>query len=74
MVYQLRKIQGYGFEKNRLGKFDVLYEKWFWEGILGESIIFADSDISGMTDDEIEQEVRKSPLVKKVRNENKKVI
>ena len=49
----------------RLGKFDVLYEKWSWEGILAESIIFADDDISGTTDEEIEQEVRKSPLVKK---------
>jgi len=49
----------------RLGKFDVLHEKWSWEGILAESIIFADDDISGMTDEEIEQEVRKSPLVKK---------
>jgi hypothetical protein len=49
----------------RLGKFDVLYEKWSWEGILAESIIFAGDDISGMTDEEIEQEIRKSPLVKK---------
>ena len=51
--------------KIRLGKFHVLFEGWSWEGILAESIIFADDDISGMTDEEIEQEVRKSPLVKK---------
>ena len=49
----------------KLGKFDILYEQWNWEGILAESIIFANDDISGMTDEEIEQEVRKSPLVKK---------
>ena len=48
----------------KLGKFDILYEQWNWEGILAESIIFANDDISGMTDEEIEQEVRKSPLVK----------
>ena len=48
----------------RLGKFDVLYEKWSWEGILGESIIFTNDDVSGFTDEEIEMEVRKSPLVK----------
>lgn len=48
----------------RLGKFDVLYEKWCWEGILAESIIFANDDVSGLTDEEIEHEVRKSPLVK----------
>mgnify|MGYP000494154130 CR=1 FL=1 len=51
--------------KAKLGKFDVLYEKWNWEGILAESLIFANDDVSGMTDEEIEQEVRKSPLVKK---------
>ena len=49
----------------KLGEFDILYEKWSWEGILAESFIFANDDISGMTDEEIEQEVRKSPLVKK---------
>ena len=48
----------------RLGKFDVLYEKWCWEGILAESLIFANDDVSRMTDEEIEDEVRKSPLVK----------
>jgi hypothetical protein len=51
-------------QKIRMGEFDVLYEKWSWEGILAESIIFADDDISGMTDEEIEQEARKSPAVK----------
>ena len=49
----------------KLGKFDVHHEKWDWEGILAESFIFANDDISGMTDEEIEQEVRKSPLVEK---------
>jgi len=48
-----------------LGKFDVLYEKWSWEGISAESIIFANDDVADMTDNELEQEVRKSPLVKK---------
>ena len=48
----------------KLGKFDILYEQWNWEGILAESIIFANDDVSGFTDEEIEMEVRKSPLVK----------
>ena len=49
----------------RLGNYDVLYEMWSWEGISAESIIFASDDISDLTDEELEQEVRKSPLVKK---------
>ena len=49
----------------KFGQYDVLYEMWSWEGIQAESIIFATDDISGMTDEELEQEVRQSPLVKK---------
>ena len=48
-----------------LGKYDVLYEKWSWEGISAESLIFLNEDIVDMTAKEIEQEVRKSALVKK---------
>jgi hypothetical protein len=49
----------------KLGRFEVLHEKWNWEGIVAESFIFANDDVAGMTEEEIEQEVRKSPLVKK---------
>ena len=49
----------------KLGEFDILYEKWSFEGVTAESFIFANDDVTGMTDDEIEQEVRKSPLVEK---------
>lgn len=48
----------------KLGNYDVLHEKWNWEGIKAESIIFANDDISGLTDEEVEQEARKSPLIK----------
>jgi hypothetical protein len=47
-----------------LGEYDVLYEMWSWEGISAESIIFASDDISDLTDEELELEARKSPLVK----------
>ena len=52
-------------QEARLGKFDVLYEMWSWEGISAESLIFANDDVADMTDNDLEQEVRKSPLVKK---------
>jgi hypothetical protein len=44
---------------------DVLYQKWIWDGIEGESIIFLSSDVSGLSDDELRAEVRSSPLVEK---------
>ena len=43
--------------------YEILYQKWFWDGITAESIIFADDDVSGLDDSEIEAEVRESPLV-----------
>lgn len=47
-----------------LGKYEVLYEKWCWDGITAESIIFVNEDVSNLDEKEIEQEVRSSPLVK----------
>lgn len=47
-----------------LGGYDVLYQKWFWEGITAESIIFRSEDVADLTDAEIEAEVRTSPLVR----------
>ena len=52
-------------QEAKFGTYEVLYEMWSWEGISAESIIFASDDISDLTDEELEQEVRQSPLVKK---------
>jgi hypothetical protein len=49
-------------EETRFGDFDVVYEKWKWEGILAESIIFVAEDVSGIDDDEIISQVKDSPL------------
>ena len=46
-------------------KYHVLHQKWFWDGITAESIIFANEDVAGIKDDELEKIVRTSPLVKK---------
>ena len=47
-----------------LGNYDVLYEKWFWNGISAESIIFANEDVTDKSDEYIIAEVKTSPLVK----------
>jgi len=47
-----------------LGETEVLYQKWVWDGITAESIIFVTEDIKQMSDKELEKEVRTSPLLK----------
>lgn len=49
----------------RLGEYDVLYEKWSWNGIMAESLIFANEDIAGLDEEHITNEVKLSPLVNK---------
>ena len=51
-------------QEAKLGEYDVLYQKWFWEGITAESIIFANEDIVGIADNELEAKVRTSPRLK----------
>ena len=46
-----------------LGEYDVLYQKWSWDGIIAESVIFVSEDVAELSDAEIEAEVRTLPLV-----------
>jgi hypothetical protein len=45
------------------GDYPVLYQKWTWEGIDAESLIFCNGDIAAISLNELVDEVRKSPLV-----------
>ncbi len=47
-----------------LGEYEVLYEKWNWDGAYGESIIFFSKDVENLDDNQIETVVRRSPLLK----------
>ena len=42
---------------------DIVYEKWYWEGINAESVIFLSEDVKDMDNDDLEKEVRASPLI-----------
>jgi hypothetical protein len=44
-------------------EFDVLYQRWSWDGIAAESIIFLSHDVSHLSDVELEKEVRTSPII-----------
>jgi len=48
-----------------LDKYHVLHQKWFWEGIISESIIFANEDVADITDSELENIVKATPLFDK---------
>ncbi|MFK5949693.1 MAG: hypothetical protein QM500_13100 [Methylococcales bacterium] len=48
----------------KFGEYDILYEKWCWDGISAESIIFASEDVAGLSDKQLEFEVRSSPLLR----------
>jgi hypothetical protein len=50
--------------ETKLGYYDILYEKWSWDQIFGESIIFVEADVINLDDEELEKLVRESPIVK----------
>lgn len=43
-----------------LGGIDALYQKWAWDGIVGESLIFVAADVEGMTSDDITSLITKN--------------
>ena len=51
-------------QEMKLGDYDVLYQKWHWEGITAESVIFVNDDIANLSAGEIEAEIRASALMK----------
>jgi len=52
------------------GEYSVLYQKWKFDGITGESLIFVNDDIMNITMAELENDLKNSPLV----NDNSKEI
>lgn len=36
-----------------VGHIDVLYQKWAWDGIIGESLIFLAADVAGATGNDV---------------------
>lgn len=49
--------------ETNLGGYPVRYEIWSWDGYRAESCIFSNEDVSGLTDNEIEDVVRGSGLI-----------
>ena len=49
--------------ESTLGVYEILYQKWFWDGFIAESMIFKNEDISDLDDIELEAKVLTSPLL-----------
>ncbi len=52
-------------QETLLGNYRVLYQKWHWENIVAESVIFANEDITDLSDEELAKEVKESPMMTK---------
>lgn len=50
-------------QEAKFGEYDVLYQKWSWDGLMAESVIFATEDIAALNEEQITNEVKSSPLV-----------
>jgi len=46
----------------KLGELDVLYQKWFYDGIYAESLIFTNEDVENIDEETLIKEVVSSPL------------
>jgi hypothetical protein len=50
-------------EKLWLDKIQCLYEKWYWDGVAGESLVFADEDVADWTDEHLEFFISRANLL-----------
>ncbi len=47
----------------RLGDYDVLFEKWSWDGIRATTLVFCEADVAHLDNPELEAFVRASLIV-----------
>lgn len=50
--------------QTNFGDYEVFYQKWLWDGIKAESIIFFNEDIKSLSEEEIKEQLKQSPLLK----------
>lgn len=46
-----------------LDGFNILHEKWVWDGVKGETVVFVSREVAHLPDQELEEKVRCSPFV-----------
>lgn len=45
------------------GNIEILYQKFSWDGISGECLVFSDDDIAHMSVEELQKDVKNTPIV-----------
>lgn len=51
-------------QETLFGDYPVLYQKWCWDGVVAESLIFANEDITGLSVEALTKAVAESPMNK----------
>jgi hypothetical protein len=52
-------------EEVKINEFDALHQKWFWDGIYAESLIFVSNEINHLNDDDLKLMLIQSRFVNK---------
>ena len=47
-----------------LGAYEALHEKWLFEAVKAESLILADQDVQGVSNEDLERELRASQFIR----------
>jgi len=48
----------------KFGKYDTQYEKWYWDGLYGETLIFFNEDIKDTDEETLKAEIFESTMAK----------
>lgn len=48
----------------------AVYEKWRWDGVVGESLIFESKDVSGLSEKDLIELLRKNELMEEIEGVN----
>src|SRR5699024_9513160 len=51
--------------KSNVGDYEVLYQKWCWDGIYAESIIFFNEDVADLNEEQIKNQVKENTALLK---------
>lgn len=51
--------------ETKIEDYDVVYQKWYWDGIYAESIIFCNDDVAELTEAQIKNEVAENTALLK---------
>ena len=55
-------------QEMKIGEFEALYQKWYWDGVIADSVIFANEDIVDIDESSIIELVKSLPNINKESN------